>query len=169
MGARGSSPMPDSARCPCPASSGTRPQTHAMYAVPGSPEPVDGSPPRERIPAPELHSQRDGARDTNRRTSCAVFMTCTALAIIRAIRDGAMPWNPRLDFQHQHMNWLRVHMVHRYCPPLYALTRHPATPLGCLTTSVLGRAISLGGWYQHQPLLKSYGGGRCGIVFDMQT
>ena len=46
----------------------------------------------------------------------------TALAIIRAIKDGTMPLNPRLDFQQLHMNWLRVHMVHRYCnaiPPLH--------------------------------------------------
>ena len=60
------------------------------------------------------------------RTSCVqvqggVFMACAALAVLRALRDGRDPLQPTLDFEQKHMNWLRVHMVHRYCnaiPPL---------------------------------------------------
>ena len=48
-------------------------------------------------------------------TSCGIFMACAALAVLRALRDVLNPLQTTLDFRQEHMNWLRVHMVHRYC------------------------------------------------------
>ena len=65
-------------------------------------------PPLRHVVRQDMPQQQDG-------TSCGVFMACTALAILRALRDGGDPLNPTLDFEHKHMNWLRVHFAHRYC------------------------------------------------------
>ena len=64
--------------------------------------------PFTQVTRPDMPQQEDG-------TSCGVFMACTALAILRSLRDGTDPLHPTLDFQHKHMNWVRVHMVDRYC------------------------------------------------------
>ena len=101
-----------------------------LSVVDGGPSDVpDGSPPRERLPdrdpsTPAQHRALKQSRVQHQYMGMlvdGVFMACTALAIMRAIRDGHDPLRPCLDFAQEHMNWLRVHIAHRYCtatPPL---------------------------------------------------